>query len=138
MRTARQLRRGTNDGQTFRRLLAGIRGSALVVAAAACVVPAAGSSAGPAQPPAPSGCTVKGTPRGDVLRGRPGVNEVLCGLGGADAIYAGPGDTVWGGPGADTIYARNRSPNAIFGGPGVDRARVDRRLDQVAAVERFF
>lgn len=80
-------------------------------------------------------CTLFGSSGRDVLRGTRRV-EFICGYGGADRIYAGRGDIVLGGPGDDTIFARNRSANIVDGGPGVDRATIDKRLDAVRAVER--
>jgi hypothetical protein len=41
-----------------------------------------------------------------------------------------------GGPGRDTIYARDGTRDVVEGGPGSDRARVDRGLDRLRSVER--
>jgi hypothetical protein len=47
-------------------------------------------------------------------------------------------DMLEGGVGGDTLYARDRRTDPLLGGRGRDRARVDRRLDIVRAIERFF
>jgi hypothetical protein len=81
-------------------------------------------------------CTIRGTAKGDVLRGTRRT-DVICGLGGGDTIYAGRGDIILGGGGNDVAYARNASSNIIRGGAGVDRAKVDKGLDIVEEVERL-
>jgi hypothetical protein len=43
-----------------------------------------------------------------------------------------------GGAGADTFYARDGYQDRVFGGTGCDRARVDRLLDRVRSIARFF
>jgi Tol biopolymer transport system component len=107
-----------------------------------------------APPPPPAGaCTIRGTPRADVLRGTPGKDRI-CGLGGNDRIdggggddvlLGGPGDdvlvggpghdTLRGGPGGDRILARDRAADLVDGGAGRDTASIDRRLDRVRNVE---
>jgi hypothetical protein len=47
-------------------------------------------------------------------------------------------DTLRGGPSGDTFYARDRYADRVSGGTGFDRARVDRGLDHVRSIERFF
>jgi|SRR6185437_400018 len=86
-------------------------------------------------PPLPK-CTMRGTAGPDFLHSKRKV-DVICGLGGADHIWAGPNDIVVGGSGADTIYARNGRANLIVGGLGLDRARVDRDVDLRFSVERL-
>ena len=75
----------------------------------------------------------------DTLRGLGG-GDYLSGNRGADVLLPGPGrDTAAGGHGPDTIYARDGQPDSLSGGPGKeDRARVDRRLDQVYDMEGLF
>jgi hypothetical protein len=85
-------------------------------------------------PPAPR-CTISGTRRGETLRGTP-KKDVICGLGGADRIFAGGGDIVRGGTGADRIFAANAppKPDVVIGDRGRDRARFD-GYDKVLGVE---
>ena len=99
-------------------------------------------------------CTIVGTNGPDRLVGN-GRRDVICGLGGADVLvgrggndvlvggpgndYALPGmgrDVVLAGSGNDFVAARDRHPDRIVGGAGTDRARVDRRLDQVVSTRR--
>ncbi|HXF98931.1 MAG TPA: hypothetical protein VNJ46_10000 [Gaiellaceae bacterium] len=96
-------------------------------------------------------CTVYGTDRDDVLTGTPG-DDLICGLRGDDRIRAlegndtvlggdgediligGPGeDRLFGAGGRDRLDARDGSADLVDGGPGVDRARVDVGVDDVAA-----
>jgi Ca2+-binding RTX toxin-like protein len=98
-------------------------------------------------------CTIRGTPKFDLLTGTPGP-DVICGRGGPDVITAkGGNDVVRGGRGADTIYgdtgrdrlegqrgndkiyARDSQQDRVFGGPGSDYARVDNPLDILSSVE---
>jgi RTX calcium-binding nonapeptide repeat (4 copies) len=72
----------------------------------------------------------------DVLVGREG-DDVLLGGPGADYLAPGLGrDRVVAGPGNDFVGARDARTDKVFGGPGVDRARVDRRLDITQSVAR--
>jgi hypothetical protein len=87
-------------------------------------------------PPLLPKCTLHGTAGADFLHGTKR-SDVICGLGGADHIWAGPNDIVIAGPGNDAIYSRNDRPNMILGGPGRDRARVDPGLDFRFRVERL-
>jgi hypothetical protein len=74
----------------------------------------------------------------DMLFGGPG-RDMIRGGDGKDTIRGGfRADELRGGPGADTFYARDRYRDRVFGGLGRDRARVDRRLDRVRSIERFF
>jgi hypothetical protein len=85
-------------------------------------------------PPLPR-CTIRGTPRRDVLRGTARV-DVLCGLAGNDRLYARGSDILVGGRGNDTLYARNGTPDYIVGGGGRDRAFVDAAgIDKAVGVE---
>ena len=71
---------------------------------------------------------------------------MLVGRGGNDVLVGGPGndyalpgmgrDVVLAGSGNDFVAARDRHPDRIVGGAGTDRARVDRRLDQVVSTRR--
>ena len=75
-----------------------------------------------------------------------GGDDVLVGRGGNDVLVGGPGndyalpgmgrDVVLAGSGNDFVAARDRHPDRIVGGAGTDRARVDRRLDQVVSTRR--
>jgi hypothetical protein len=102
------------------------------------------------------GSVLKGGPGNDNLSGAGG-NDLLIGGDGSDFIFGeagndlirgGPGndkinagwgaDRVEAGGGNDTIYARDRRRDVLHGGTGTDRARVDRALDTVTSIERFF
>jgi Ca2+-binding RTX toxin-like protein len=101
-------------------------------------------------------CTIVGTARADGLRGTAGHdvicgfggNDTLLGRGGADVLVGGAGndrldggsgaDEIDGGSGNDVILARDHARDRIAGDGGSDRARVDRRLDVIRTVERFF
>ena len=105
----------------------------LVLAARAGVrpeTPAGSSAPRAANKPVPSrvpdGCADAATTDGSGNK-RP---EILCGGSGADTIRAGSFDRVMGFDGADTIYAKNGSPNEIWGGLGNDIAYVDKTLDR--------
>jgi RTX calcium-binding nonapeptide repeat (4 copies) len=75
---------------------------------------------------------------GDLLTGGAG-RDTLSGGGGRDTIRGGlRSDELRGGAGMDTFYARDRYRDRVFGGEGRDRARVDRRLDHMRSIERFF
>lgn len=127
---------------------------ALVVTAAAVALAAflpfrvlAGTSAA---------CTITGTQGSDILRGTNradvicalGGDDTIVALGGNDSIYAGDGndvvypgagkDRVYGGGGDDLIYAVDSKRDLVAGGPGLDRARVDRKLDKAGGIETFF
>jgi Ca2+-binding RTX toxin-like protein len=74
----------------------------------------------------------------DTLTGGAG-NDIIRGGGGKDTIRGGfRADELRGGAGRDTFYARDRYRDRVFGGLGRDKARVDRRLDRVRSIERFF
>ena len=90
----------------------------------------------PTPRPALPKCTIKGTRGADFLHGTRKA-DVICGFSGADHIWAGPNDIVDAGAGRDTIYSRNGGPNLIVGGRGADRARSDRSVDLLFAVERL-
>ena len=61
-------------------------------------------------------CTIKGTPRRDVLVGTRG-DDVICGLGGDDVLVGrGGADVPIGGPGRDVL---------LCGGDAGDRAIAD-------------
>ena len=47
-------------------------------------------------------------------------------------------DRLVGGSGADTFFARDGFADRIEGGGGTDRAAVDRLLDKLSRIERFF
>jgi hypothetical protein len=74
----------------------------------------------------------------DMLFGGPG-RDMISGGDGEDTIRGGlRPDELRGGAGADTFYARDGYRDRVFGWKGRDRARVDRRLDLVRSIERFF
>src|SRR5437588_1634440 len=125
-----------------------------IFAVAAAAILGSASAATPAH--AAVRCTITGTPGDDTLRGT-AHRDIICGLGGNDTIYAGAGnDVVSGGPGNDVIYpgpgkdrvyagadndliyAYDRQRDLIDGGPGIDRARIDPKLDRTVGVEGFF
>jgi serralysin len=102
------------------------------------------------------GSILKGGPGRDNLSGAGG-NDRLFGGGGRDSIFASAGnDLIHGGPtndvihadsgldhvdaggGNDTIYARDGRRDVLRGGSGSDRARVDRGLDALSSIQRFF
>ena len=122
-----------------------------VVAAAIIASATAATAAHPAVR-----CTIKGTAGDDTLRGT-AHRDVICGLGGSDTIfggggndviyggrgndviYPGPGaDRTYAGPGPDLIYSVDGKRDRIDGGPGLDRARIDPRLDRAVGIEGFF
>ena len=86
-----------------------------------------------------------GTSRRDVICGLGG-SDMLAGRGGNDVLVGGPGndyllpgggrDRVLGDAGNDVAAARDGTADWIDGGPGVDRARVDRRLDVTRSARR--
>jgi Ca2+-binding RTX toxin-like protein len=95
----------------------------------------------------PLGDRLTGDGQDNVLRGGGGADE-LRGAGGSDQLLgnsrddlliggAGP-DRLSGGDGDDRLKARDRTPDQVAGGPGRDAARVDRALDQIKSIERFF
>jgi hypothetical protein len=74
----------------------------------------------------------------DTLTGGPG-RDTIGGGRGRDTIRGGlRADELRGGAGRDTFYARDRYRDHVFGGLGRDKARVDRLLDRVRSIERFF
>jgi hypothetical protein len=74
----------------------------------------------------------------DRLTGGAG-KDIIRGGGGKDTIRGGfRSDELRGGAGRDTFYARDRYRDRVFGGLGRDKARVDRLLDRVRSIERFF
>jgi Ca2+-binding RTX toxin-like protein len=65
--------------------------------------------------------------------------DTISGGGGEDTIRGGlRADELRGQAGADTFYASDGYSDCLFGGKGRDRARVDRGLDLVRSIERFF
>jgi hypothetical protein len=108
---------------------------------------------------------LRGTPGDDVICGRGG-NDRIYGSGGHDLILGGNGndrlyggvgrdyvvggagadvlvggrdeDELFGRRGADVLRARDGAIDLVHGGPARDRARVDRIIDAVRAVERRF
>jgi Ca2+-binding RTX toxin-like protein len=65
--------------------------------------------------------------------------DMISGGGGKDTIRGGlRSDGLRGGARADTFYARDGYPDRVFGGKGRDSARVDRLLDRVRSIARFF
>ena len=86
-----------------------------------------------------------GTSRRDLICGLGG-SDMLVGRGGNDVLVGGPGndyllpgggrDRVLGDAGNDVAAARDGTADWIDGGPGVDRARVDRRLDVTRSARR--
>jgi hypothetical protein len=74
----------------------------------------------------------------DMLFGGPG-RDMISGGGGKDTIRGGlRSDELRGGARADTFYARDGYRDRVFGGKGRDSARVDRLLDRVRSIARFF
>jgi Tol biopolymer transport system component len=88
--------------------------------------------------------TICGTSGNDTIYGRRG-DDIIDGGGGNDTIYGNEGndtiqvergrdpgrDRIFGGPGKDTVKARDGSPDRIIGGSGNDRAFTDgRKLDK--------
>ena len=81
---------------------------------------------------------VTGSRFGDDLRGNGLVNRILGG-GGGDVIRGrGERDFLYAGGGSDVAYSYDGILDHVSGGPGFDRAHVDRGLDRVQLVERFF
>jgi Ca2+-binding RTX toxin-like protein len=84
------------------------------------------------------GSRLIGGPGADMLFGGPG-RDLIRGGDGEDTITGGlRTDELRGGAGRDTFYARDGYRDRVFGGFGRDRARVDRLLDRVRSIERFF
>lgn len=74
----------------------------------------------------------------DTLIGGPG-RDMISGGGGEDTIRGGlRPDELRGQAGADTLCTRDGYHDRVFGGKGHDKAHVDRRLDFVRSIERFF
>jgi hypothetical protein len=74
----------------------------------------------------------------DFLTGGAG-SDMISGGGGRDTIRGGfRADDLRGGDGPDTFYARDGFRDAVSGGRGRDSARVDRLLDRVRSIARFF
>jgi hypothetical protein len=83
------------------------------------------------------GCTLIGMSTADVIEG-PSGSDTICGLAGNDRLTGGTGsDILQGGLGNDTLNARDGGRDVVRGGPGRDVARIDRKLDRVAGVERI-
>lgn len=81
---------------------------------------------------------VTGSRFGDDLRGNGLVNRILGGNG-ADVIRGrGERDFLYAGGGSDIVYSYDGILDHVSGGDGFDRAHVDRGLDRVQRVERFF
>lgn len=94
-----------------------------------------GEAPPPPPPPPPPECPgFEGNPRPDKI-GSPfddvliadAPNQIVCGLGGRDALQAhSDGNSVLvGGPGQDTLCARNGKKDRLNGGSGKDRGRLD-------------
>ena len=104
---------------------------------------------------------LRGTSDDDIICGKGGNDRILAGAGndivyggaGDDAIFGGAGtdmllgglgkdmlnggqgrDSLQGGGGADLLIARDGRKDVVNGGPGRNRARIDRKLDQVRAI----
>jgi hypothetical protein len=74
----------------------------------------------------------------DMLIGGAG-RDMISGGGGRDTIRGGlRADELRGGARADTFYARDGYRDRVFGGKGRDSAHVDRPLDRVRSIARFF
>jgi Ca2+-binding RTX toxin-like protein len=74
----------------------------------------------------------------DRLIGGPG-RDMISGGRGEDTLRGGlRADELRGGDGRDTFYARDGYRDRVFGGKGRDSARVDRLLDRVRSIARFF
>jgi Ca2+-binding RTX toxin-like protein len=75
----------------------------------------------------------------DDLRGDGQINRLSGGDRGNDVLRGRGGrDFLFGGIGRDIIYSRDGERDDVRGGPDWDRAHVDRGLDLVRDVERFF
>ena len=73
----------------------------------------------------------------DTLYGGPG-DDLLEGGNGNDILGGGPGmDSLFGGRGDDLLSSRDGERDIVSGQRGFDRARVDRRLDDVRGVEKL-
>ena len=82
--------------------------------------------------------TLTGGGGADELRGRDGSDQ-LWGNGRDDLLVGGLGpDRLHGGDGDDRLKARDRTRDLVVGGTGHDAARVDRALDEIRSIERFF
>jgi Ca2+-binding RTX toxin-like protein len=82
--------------------------------------------------------SIVGSRFGDDLRGDGLVNRIVGGDG-ADVIRGrGDPDVLFAGAGNDIVYSSDGRLDDVSGGPGFDRAHVDRNLDRVQRVERFF
>ena len=83
----------------------------------------------PSEPPA-GPCTMKGTPRADLLRGTRG-RDVICAGAGRDVISGLTGnDVLRGGPGDDIIFGLAGNDD-LRGGPGNDRLLGGRGKDRL-------
>jgi RTX calcium-binding nonapeptide repeat (4 copies)/WD40-like Beta Propeller Repeat len=79
--------------------------------------------------PRPGPCTMKGTPRADVLRGTRGRDvicagagrDVISGLAGNDVLRGGPGDDVIAGRAGDDKLRGGAGDDVLRGGRGKDR-----------------
>jgi Ca2+-binding RTX toxin-like protein len=75
----------------------------------------------------------------DELRGDGQINRLSGGDRGNDILRGRGGrDYLFGGVGRDVIYSQDGVLDDVRGGPDYDRAHVDRGLDLVRDVERFF
>jgi len=82
--------------------------------------------------------SIVGSRFGDDLRGDRMVNRIVGGDG-ADVIRGrGDRDFLFAGDDRDIVYSSDGMLDDVSGGPGFDRAHVDRGLDRVQRVERFF
>jgi Ca2+-binding RTX toxin-like protein len=126
--------------------------AALLVASAAGLVVASGSTKSHVISGTKHADHLVGTRGGDVIKGGGGFDRI-DGKGGADTLIGGPGGAVLvGGPGRDefnavngkpvdgqghdVIRARDGTPDVINCGPGKDVAYVDRSEDGVFDCER--
>jgi Ca2+-binding RTX toxin-like protein len=74
----------------------------------------------------------------DVLRAGPG-RDIIAGERGADEIIGGKGrDHARGGSGDDTFRMKDGLDDFIDGNQGIDRARVDKVLDELHDIEHLF
>jgi Ca2+-binding RTX toxin-like protein len=81
---------------------------------------------------------ITGNSGANVLAGLGG-KDLLVGKAGVDLLVGGPDpDTLFAGPGTDTLLARDSVRDLLRGQRGVDRARVDARLDRALEIELFF
>jgi hemolysin type calcium-binding protein/calcineurin-like phosphoesterase family protein len=88
-----------------------------------------------------------GTPKADVICGGPG-GDTIVGNGGNDVIYGGSGndvvypgagsDRVFGDAGSDLVFSLDSRRDVVDGGSGVDRGRLDPKIDRKTGIEGLF